>query len=118
MNTKTKAFMAIGMLVIFGIYFSNKLTGNVVAGEFDSFAQCLTEKEIKMYGTEWCPHCKDQKGLFGNSFDYVDYIDCDKDRNICTLAGVTGYPTWKINGQNYPGTQQLSRLSELSECEL
>ena len=70
-----------------------------------------------MYGTEWCPHCKNQKALFGNSFQYINYIDCDKDRNACRDAEITGYPTWKRDGQNYPGEQSLYRLAELTEYE-
>ena len=88
------------------------------ASEYDSFASCLTEKGVTMYGTEWCPHCKNQKALFGDSFNNVDYVDCDSDRNACTSAGVRGYPTWKINGQNYPGEQSLERLAILTGCEL
>jgi len=87
-------------------------------GDYDSFAQCLTEKGVKMYGTEWCSHCKNQKEAFGNSFQFVDYIDCDRDKGECLKAGVRGYPTWVIDGENYPGEQQLERLSLLTGCEL
>jgi glutaredoxin len=87
-------------------------------GEYDQFAQCLTEKNVVMYGTEWCSHCKNQKVMFGNSFQYVDYIDCDKNKNECVNAGVEGYPTWKINGKNYPGEQSLNKLSSLTGCKL
>jgi glutaredoxin len=86
--------------------------------ELDSFAQCLTEKDVKMFGTEWCSHCKSQKALFGNSFQEVDYIDCDKNQQACANAGVTGYPTWQIEGQNYPGVQGLQKLASLSGCSL
>ena len=57
-----------------------------------------------MYGAEWCSHCKNQKKLFGNSFQYVNYVDCDKNSKECKEAGISGYPTWKVNGQNYSGT--------------
>ena len=92
--------------------------GNVDPGELDSFAQCLTEKNVKMFGTEWCSHCKNQKALFGNSFQNVDYIDCDKSQQVCANAGVTGYPTWQIEGQNHPGGQSLQKLASLSGCDL
>ena len=88
------------------------------SGQYDDFATCLFEKEVKMYGTEWCPHCKDQKELFGNSFKYVDYTDCDLNRDACLQASITGYPTWIINGQQYTGTQDLQRLASLTGCEL
>lgn len=82
------------------------------------FAQCLTDKGVKMYGTEWCQHCKNQKELFGDSFKFVDYVDCDGNKDECTAAGIRGYPTWIINGEQYAGEQKLSKLAELSECEL
>ncbi len=87
-------------------------------GKYDGFAQCLTEKGVKMYGTEWCKHCQNQKALFGNSFGYVDYIDCDKNKNACLKAGVRGYPTWVIGVENYPGEMALERLASLSGCKL
>lgn len=85
-------------------------------GNYDSLAQCLTEKGVVMYGTEWCPHCQDQKEMFGSSFQYVDYIDCDENRNACQAAGVRGYPTWVIEGQSHPGTQALATLANLAGC--
>ena len=87
-------------------------------GKYDTFAQCLTEKGATMYGTEWCPHCKNQKASFGNSFQYVDYVDCDRNKAKCLAAGVRGYPTWIIDGEKYPGEQQLYKLSSLTECDL
>ena len=87
-------------------------------GRYDSFAQCLTEKGVTMYGTEWCSHCQNQKKLFGRSFGNINYIDCDRDKNACLAAGVEGYPTWVIDGKTYPGEQRLERLATLSGCEL
>jgi glutaredoxin len=87
-------------------------------GKYDEFAKCLTEKEVKMYGTTWCKYCQMQKGLFGNSFKYINFVDCDKNRQECLEAGVNAYPTWRINGKNYVGLQQLVTLSQLSGCEL
>lgn len=68
--------------------------------ELDTFAQCLTEKGVIMYGIEWCPHCQNQKAAFGDSFDYVHYVDCDLSGSVCDAAGVEGYPTWVIDGQS------------------
>jgi glutaredoxin len=94
------------------------LAGCSGPGKYDSFAKCLTEKGVKMYGTDWCSHCKNQKSLFDKSFKYIDYVDCDWNRDECTRAGVRGYPTWKINGENYPGEQSFYELSSLTGCEL
>ena len=108
------------MVVLIGVfYINNKITGNVVGGgEYDEFAQYLTAEGVKMYGTEWCSHCKNQKELFGNSFQYIDYIDCDRKKDECLRNGVKGYPTWIIEGIKYPGEQRLGRLADLTECEL
>ena len=87
-------------------------------GEYDTFAQCLTEKNVTMYGTDWCPHCKNQKALFGNSFQYVDYVNCEINKVACQKAGVRGYPTWIIKGESFSGTQGLATLSVKSGCEM
>jgi len=107
------------VLILFALFYGYKnLTGKGIApGQYDEFAKYLTEQGIKMYGTEWCPHCKNQKALFGDSFQYIDYIDCDKDSKACQDANINGYPTWKINGQNYPGEQSIERLARLSEYQ-
>lgn len=89
----------------------------------EKLAKCLTEKGAKMYGAFWCPHCADQKKLFGNSFKFVSYVECDaKGENAnpdaCRKAGIEGYPTWIFSdGTKITGTQKLTKLSELSNCQ-
>ena len=87
-------------------------------GPYDDFAKCLTEQDVIMFGTDWCPHCKEQKEWFENSFQYVNYVNCDKAQQQCLTNGVKGYPTWKINGESYPGKQPLNQLAQLSGCDL
>lgn len=87
-------------------------------GQFDSFAHCLTEKEVTIYGTEWCSHCQDQKAMFGSSFQYVDFVDCDINQDTCLRNGVTGYPTWIVENEKYPGVQSMNRLAQLSGCSI
>jgi glutaredoxin len=104
------------ILLLIGIFYGYRgITGRVTEpGQYDEFAQYLTQQGATMYGTEWCSHCKNQKKLFGSSFQYIDYVDCDYNKQECTDAGVRGYPTWKINNQNYPGEQPLERLASLT----
>ncbi len=71
-----------------------------------------------MYGTEWCSHCKSQKKMFGKSFQYINYVDCDRYSDECLRNGIRGYPTWIIDGEKYPGVQSLGRLSSLSGCSI
>lgn len=94
------------------------LIGCSKEGDYDSFAKCLTEKGATMYGTEWCSHCKSQKELFGNSFQYINYIDCDLKKGECDEAEIEGYPTWVIDGEKYPGENQIFELAGLAKCNI
>ena len=86
----------------------------------DTFAQCLSEKGVVMYGTETCPNCQNQKKLFGDSFQYVTYVECGKggeDAKKCEDAGITGVPSWKIGGKMYSGQKPLAQLEALAGCD-
>jgi|SRR3989344_3087557 len=87
-------------------------------GQYDELASCLTEKGVVMYGTDWCPHCKNQKAMFGNSFKKINYVNCDFNVAECKNKGVTGYPTWIINGESYAGEQSLVKLASLTGCSV
>ena len=84
----------------------------------DGFAKCLRDKGATMYGAEWCGHCKNQKEMFGESFKYVNYVECPENQQVCTENGITGYPTWIINGIPYTGAQSFEKLSSLTGCSL
>lgn len=89
------------------------------AGKYDEFAQCLTEKGAVMYGADWCPHCQNQKKLFGASFQYVTYVECPDEPKRCVDAGITGYPSWIFaDGAKLEGEQSLLTLSDRSGCQL
>jgi len=98
---------------------------NAESHVYDSFAQCLAAKQVKMYGLYWCPHCKDQKEKFGASFQYVPYVECvtkEHPRELtpeCKAAGVTLFPSWQF-GSDPPkeGVLSLQQLSEKSGCSL
>lgn len=84
-----------------------------------SLAKYLTQTGAEMYGAYWCSHCKEQKELFGDAFQYIKYIECDpKGENPqvdkCTAAGISGYPTWIINGKQSSGAKTFTELKELS----
>jgi uncharacterized membrane protein/glutaredoxin len=87
-----------------------------------ALAQHLTDVGAKMYGAWWCPHCHDQKQLFGKeAAAQITYIECDPDGQnpqtaLCQANSdkVTGYPTWEINGEYYGGTQSLEQLANAS----
>jgi hypothetical protein len=92
------------------------------SGSINSLAQCLTQKGVVMYGAFWCPHCQEQKKLFGDDFQLIKYQECDAkgpngNPQICIRQGITGYPTWQIPGQeDLVGEQSLAKLAEASNC--
>lgn len=85
----------------------------------DSFAKCLSERGLVMYGLYSCPHCQAEKQLFGSSFQYVNYVECSENPGKCTAEKISAVPTWvNPNGERLVGTQTLENLSEISGCKL
>lgn len=120
--TKYIIATVVGVLLV-GIITFIFLSVSSKAGPYDAFAQCLTEKDVVMYGTYWCPHCANQKKMFGFSFKYVTYVECDAggknpQPDLCVQRGVDGYPTWEINGEMQSGEIPLPVLAEKSGCAL
>jgi protein-disulfide isomerase len=82
----------------------------------------LKRLNAKMYGAFWCSHCYDQKQTLGREAftESVQYIECSKDGvntqyQFCRDKVIPGYPTWEINGEFYPGEQDLDELQEIIE---
>jgi thioredoxin-related protein len=110
---------AILIILIFAI--RPVITGNSVNEErekMDAFAQCITDAGAVMYGTGWCSYCQEQKKEFGKSFKNINFVDCDRNYDMCKEAGVTSYPTWKFKEMTYKGKQSLNGLSRITGCEL
>jgi hypothetical protein len=93
-------------------------TQNENAAYKENLAKFLKEKGMILYGAYWCPHCKEQKELFGDAVQYLDYVECDaKGPNAnpdeCVARGIQGYPTWIYEGKQYSGTQSLAELAKI-----
>lgn len=94
------------------------------ASPYDSFAQCITDSGTKMYGAYWCPHCQEQKKLFGSSWDKVNYVECaipnsNQQTQACITAGIKSYPTWVFpDGKSISAELSLEQLSTFTGCEL
>ncbi len=119
---KIQIYLAVilGLALTFVIGF---LISSSLAGHYDSFAQCLSQKGVKFYGAFWCPHCADQKELLGNSMRYINYVECsnpDLSRTkICIDSEIVTYPTWILaNGTRYTAVLPLKNLSKISGCHL
>ncbi len=94
------------------------------SSRLDAFAKCLTSKGAKMYGAFWCPHCAEQKDLFGSSFKYAPYVECGVKGSqtiaqVCTDAAVNHFPTWFFrDGTHDEGVKSLEFLSDQTGCPL
>ena len=93
-------------------------------------AKCLAERGYRVYIADWCPFCRDQKGLFGEAAEYLITIDCydpeGRQNNIDKCPDLQGVPAWRdkdgnkleYNDQIIDGLIQIRRLVEVSGCHL
>ena len=84
----------------------------------EPFAQCMTDKWLKMYGTERCTHCQNQKKLFWTAFSKINFIDCDAQKVQCDVAKIEWFPTRIFNGKQYEWGKSLGELSAITSCAL
>jgi hypothetical protein len=121
---RRKYLLWAGILILFaaayyaGWYHSNH--------KYDKFAQCLAARHVTMYGLYYCPHCADQKAMFGGSFHYVPYVECaikgpssTELAPRCKMAGASLFPSWQFGvDPPSPGVLSLDALSEKTGCSL
>lgn len=119
----TRKFLNYGIVAVLlvGAYFAGWYYRN---HKYDHFAQCLASKQAKMYGLYWCPHCIEQKQMFGDAFHYVPYVECaiKGSRELatpCKIAGVKLFPSWQF-GDEPPkeGVLSLEAISDKTGCKL
>ena len=87
------------------------------------FAKFLSDNNIKMFSAYWCPHCHDQKQLFGKkAVKELSIIECaqdgkDNQYKLCREKQIEGFPSWEINGEIYSGVKDLNDLAIMTEYE-
>ena len=85
-----------------------------------ALAEHLTKVGAKMYSAYWCPHCHEQKELFGKEASAkLTIIECapdgrDSQAELCTAKNIQGFPSWEINGTIDSGVKPLAKLAEMS----
>ena len=85
-----------------------------------ALAEHLSSSGAAMYTAYWCPHCHEQKELFGKQATAkLKVIECAPDgRNsqkaLCDSKKIEGFPTWEINGKLEVGVKPLAKLAQLS----
>lgn len=85
----------------------------------EGLARHLTATGVKLYGAYWCPHCTDQKAMFGKAAASLPYIECDPRSPagkpaVCVAAKIRAFPTWDIAGGRHEGVLSLAELASLS----
>jgi uncharacterized membrane protein len=119
--------LIVGAIVLtgtLGVYASQAKTVAVNQTYAGRLAQHLTTVGAKMYGAFWCPHCLEQKQIFGDAVKAMPYVECATDQarprvqaEICRSKKIESYPTWEIDGKFYPGIQPLDQLASLSNYQ-
>ncbi len=117
-------WLTLGAIIVVILLIALAVSGKSGSGQYDAFAQCLTEKGTKIYSAYWCPNCARQKELFGNSYRLLDDKECavrgqSRNLTLCQNDGITSVPTWEFgDGERVSGVQPLERLAERTGCEL
>lgn len=111
--------LAVAVLVPFGAAFIFAMPTQVGGGSEVALARHLKDSGAIMYGAYWCPHCQEQKALFGDAARDLPYVECDPNGvnarpDLCEKAGVKAFPTWVIAGQRREGVLSLSALADAS----
>ena len=114
--------LAAAILAPLGAAFIFAMPAGGGAGFEGALARHLRETGAVMYGAHWCPHCSEQKALFGDAAKDVPYVECAADAvngrpDLCEKAGVKVFPTWVIGTERREGVQSLSALATLSKFE-
>ena len=78
-------------------------------------AQCISKKSV-LYVKTTCGHCSQQEDLLGDCKELFDIINCAIEPKKCIEQGITGVPTWIINGEKYKGVQSLEKLKRITRC--
>lgn len=94
------------------------------AGPEDPYARAVAEAlkagGAKFYGASWCPHCEDQKTLFGTAARHLPYVECAPNgprapqATECVAADIKGYPTWIIHGNRYRRMLSVEQLGKMA----
>jgi len=91
-------------------------------GAEDPLARALAEHlsntgDVKFYGAQWCPHCQDQKNLFGVAAKRLPYVECSPggygtpQAPICDQMQIKSYPTWMIKGKRIEKVMTMTELA-------
>ena len=112
--------LVVAVLAPFGAAFIFAMPSSAGSGSEAALARHLRESGAVMYGAYWCPHCQEQKALFGDAAGDLPYVECDPNGvnarpDLCEKAGVKAFPTWVIGDKRLEGVQSPDALAEASK---
>ncbi len=85
-----------------------------------ALAKHLRSTGAVKYSAYWCPHCHDQNQLFGKkAASKLKNVECAADgknsqTELCKEKGISGFPSWEINGNIESGVKTLEELADWS----
>lgn len=115
--------VAVVILVAMGIFKNDEKKS--LEADIVGFAQCLKDEGAVFYGAFWCPHCQNQKRMFGREASKsLPYVECSTpdgqgQTEACKEAGVESYPTWHFaDGSKSTGEKSIQELSRQTSCPI
>jgi hypothetical protein len=113
-----KKFFSLIVVLLLVWCSEQSLPQEVASDEVVQLAQCITDKWRKMYGTERCQFCQNQKKWFASAWNIINFVDCDKQQIVCRSAGIQSFPTWIWpNNQRLVGLQTHDALKQNAGCD-
>lgn len=124
-STHVTIAVSLLIIVLIALFIAFIPSKNSTKGEeLIPFAKCLADSGAKFYGAFWCPHCQNQKTLFGKAAKELPYVECSTpdmrgQTPVCASANIASYPTWIFaDGSKQSGEMTLEMLSEKTQCPL
>jgi len=109
-------FLGVTLTIILLVFSANSYMKR--PGQYNDFAKCLTEKGAVVYGNDYCSYTIKQLNFFGKSKEFLNYMQCASNQELCDSKAVSITPTWEINGKTYSGVQTFEMLSGVTGCEI
>jgi thiol-disulfide isomerase/thioredoxin len=90
------------------------------------FSDCLYNSGMRIYYAGWCGHCHNLIETFGGLDNMGEMmIECQTANQqpgtgaeLCKAEEIRGFPTIKINGEQYSGARNFEAFAEVTECEV
>lgn len=110
--------VCIAAIVLIAAFVSCVLLNDDTDVSMDDIANNITANGWILYSTTTCPHCVEQKDVFGDDIERIVVINCDVSEdayNQCIANNITGVPAWinSVTGEVRVGMQNVDNLIEM-----